>query len=558
VIAVSTEVLAAVAQILVLLAALAAVHAPFGAYMARTYTSPEHLRIERLWYRAVRVDPDAEQRWTTYLMSLLGFSLVSVLFLYGMLRLQEHLPWSLGFTGFDPAGAWNTAVSFTTNTNWQWYSGEAAAGHLVQMAGLAVQNFVSAAVGMAVAIALVRGFARSGTDARIGNFWSDLTRGVTRILLPVSVLAAIVLMVGGVIQNLDPHTALTTVEGATQHALGGPIASQEAIKELGNNGGGPFNANSAHPFENPTPFTNILEIFLLLLIPFTLPRTFGIMVGDKRQGWAILGAMGALFLASLVLATWAELAGPGAAPQAAGAAMEGKETRFGLAGSALFAVATTATSTGAVNSMHDSFTAPGGGLLLFNMLLGEIAPGGAGSGLYGMLILAVVAVFIAGLMVGRTPEYLGKKIGRQEMTLVALYVLTVPALVLVGTAVAVVVEPGLAGIQESGPHGLSEVLYAYASAANNNGSAFGGLTTGTPFYEVTQGLAMLAGRFVPIALVLALAGRLASQTAVPATAGTLPTHRPLFVGLVATVAIVVVGLTFIPVLSLGPVVESLS
>ncbi|MEV0950920.1 potassium-transporting ATPase subunit KdpA [Promicromonospora sp. NPDC050249] len=554
----STEVLAAAAQILVLLAALAAVHAPLGAYMARTYTSPRHLRIERLWYRAVRVDPDAEQRWTTYLMSLLGFSLVSVLFLYGMLRLQEHLPWSLGLAGFDPAGAWNTAVSFTTNTNWQWYSGEAAAGHLVQMAGLAVQNFVSAAVGMAVAIALVRGFARSGTDARIGNFWSDLTRGVTRILLPLSVLAALVLMGAGVIQNLDPHTALTTVEGATQHALGGPIASQEAIKELGTNGGGPFNANSAHPFENPTPFTNVLEVFLLLLIPFTLPRTFGIMVGDKRQGWAILGAMGGLFLASLVLTTWAEMAGPGAAPQAAGAAMEGKETRFGLAGSALFAVATTATSTGAVNSMHDSFTAPGGGLVLFNMLLGEVAPGGAGSGLYGMLILAVVAVFIAGLMVGRTPEYLGKKIGRQEMTLVALYVLTVPALVLVGTAAAVVVEPGLAGIQEPGPHGLSEVLYAYASAANNNGSAFGGLTTGTPFYEVTQGLAMLAGRFVPIALVLGLAGRLASQTAVPATAGTLPTHRPLFVGLVATVAIVVVGLTFIPVLSLGPVVESLS
>lgn len=554
----STTVLAAVAQILVLIAALAAVHAPLGAYMARTYTSPRHLRVERLWYRAVRVDPDAEQRWTTYLMSLLGFSLVSVLFLYAMLRLQEHLPWNLGFTGFDPAGAWSTAVSFTTNTNWQWYSGEAAAGHLVQMAGFAVQNFVSAAVGMAAAIALVRGFARSGTDARIGNFWSDLTRGVTRILLPLSLVAAVLLMVGGVIQNLDPHTALTTVEGATQSTLGGPVASQEAIKELGTNGGGFFNANSAHPFENPTPFTNVVEIFLLLLIPFTLPRTFGIMVDDKRQGWAILGVMAGLWAVSLALTTWAEMAGPGAAPQATGAAMEGKETRFGLAGSALFAVSTTATSTGAVNSSHDSMTAPGGGVVLFNMLLGEVAPGGVGAGLYGMLILAVVAVFVAGLMVGRTPEYLGKKIGRPEMTLVALYVLTVPALVLVGTAVAVVVEPGLAGVQEPGPHGLSEVLYAYASAANNNGSAFGGLTTGTPFYEVTQGLVMLAGRFVPIALVLALAGRLASQTAVPATAGTLPTHRPLFAGLLATVAIVVVGLTFIPVLSLGPVVESLS
>ncbi|MFI8525643.1 potassium-transporting ATPase subunit KdpA [Promicromonospora sukumoe] len=554
----STPVLVAVAQVLVLLALLAAVHAPLGAYMARVYSSPKHLRAERLWYRLVRVDPDAEQRWTTYLMSLLGFSLVSVLFLYGMLRLQAYLPWSLGFTGFDPAGAWNTAVSFVTNTNWQWYSGEAAAGHLVQMAGLAVQNFVSASVGMAVAIALVRGFARSGTDARIGNFWSDLTRGVTRILLPLSLVAAVLLMAGGVIQNLDPHTAITTVEGATQQSLGGPVASQEVIKELGTNGGGFFNANSGHPLENPTPFTNLVEIFLILLIPFTLPRTFGILVGDKRQGWAILGVMGGLALASLVLTTWAEMAGPGAAPQAAGAAMEGKETRFGLAGSALFAVATTATSTGAVNASHDSLTAPGGGLVLFNMLLGEIAPGGVGSGLYGMLVLAVVAVFIAGLMVGRTPEYLGKKIGRQEMTLVALYVLTTPALVLVGTATAVVVQPGLAGLQESGPHGLSEVLYAYASAANNNGSAFGGLTSGTPFYEVTQGIAMLAGRFVPIALVLALAGRLASQTAVPATAGTLPTHRPLFAGMLATVAIVVVGLTFIPVLSLGPVVESLS
>jgi K+-transporting ATPase ATPase A chain len=426
------------------------------------------------------------------------------------------------------------------------------------MAGFAVQNFVSASVGMAVAIALVRGFARSGTDARIGNFWSDLTRGVVRVLLPLAAVAAVALMASGVIQNLDPHTALRTVEGASQHVLGGPVASQEAIKDLGTNGGGFFNANSAHPLENPTPFTSLVEIFLLLVIPFSLPRAFGLMVGDRRQGWAILGVMAGLWAASLALTTWAEMAGPGAAPQAAGAAMEGKETRFGLAASALFAVSTTATSTGSVNSMHDSFTAPGGGMLLFNMLLGEVAPGGVGAGLYGMLVLAVVAVFVAGLMVGRTPEYLGKKIGRPEMTIVALYVLTVPALVLVGTAVAVVVEPGLAGIQDPGSHGLSEVLYAYASAANNNGSAFAGLSTGTPFYEVTQGLAMLAGRFIPIALVLALAGRLASQTTVPATSGTLPTHRPLFAGLLAAVTIVVVGLTFIPVLSLGPVVESLS
>ena len=548
----------AVGQVALLVAVLAAVHLPLGAYMARVYTSPRHLRAERAGYRLARVDPDAEQTWSTYLLSLLGFSLVSLLVLYGLGRLQDHLPLDLGFTGLDPAGAWNTAVSFVTNTNWQWYSGEAATGHLLQMAGFAVQNFVSAAVGMSVAIALVRGFTRSGTDARVGNFWADLTRSVVRILLPLAFVAAVVLVANGVVQNLAPHTAVETLAGGTQHVLGGPVASQEAIKELGTNGGGFFNANSAHPLENPNPVTNLLEVFLLLVVPFTLPRTFGLMVGDRRQGWAVLGAMGALFAVGLALVTWAELAGPGAAPQAAGAALEGKETRFGLAGSALFAAATTGTSTGAVNAMHDSFTAPGGGVVLFSMLLGEIAPGGVGAGLYGMLVLAVVAVFVAGLMVGRTPEYLGKKIGRPEITLVALYILTTPAVVLVGTALSVALPAGLAGRQEDGPHGLSEILYAFASAGNNNGSAFAGLTSGTPYYDTLLGLAMLLGRFVPIALVLALAGRLASQRAVPASAGTLPTHQPLFVGLLATVALVVVGLTFVPVLSLGPVVESLS
>ncbi|ANC31069.1 potassium-transporting ATPase subunit KdpA [Isoptericola dokdonensis] len=554
----STDVLAAVGQVLLLVAMLAAAHAPLGAYMARVHSTSRHWRAEKLWYRAVRVDPDAEQHWRTYLLSVLGFSLASVLALYSLGRLQAHLPWNLGFTGLDPAGAWNTAVSFTTNTNWQWYSGEAAAGHLLQMAGFAVQNFVSAAVGLSVAIALVRGFARSGTDARIGNFWTDLTRSVTRILLPISCVAALVLVGAGVVQNLDPHTAVTTLGGGTQHLLGGPVASQEAIKELGTNGGGFFNANSAHPLENPTPWTNLLEIFLLLLIPTALPRTFGILVGDRRQGWAVLGVMVTLLVGAVALVTWAELAAPGTAPQLAGAATEGKETRFGIAASALFGAATTGTSTGAVNAMHDSFTAPGGGVLLFEMLLGEVAPGGVGAGLYGMLVLAILAVFVAGLMVGRTPEYLGKKIGRGEMTLVALYVLVTPAVVLVGTAVAVSTGAGQAGIQESGPHGLSEVLYAFASAGNNNGSAFAGLATGTPFYNTLLGLAMLVGRFVPIALVLALAGRLASQRTVPASAGTLPTHQPLFVGLVTAVALVVVGLTFVPVLSLGPVAESLS
>lgn len=548
----------AVGQVTPLVAALAAVHLPLGAYLARVYTSPRHLRVERLGYRVMRVDADAEQRWTSYLFSLLGFSLVSLLALYAMGRLQEHLPMNLGVSAFDPAGAWNTAVSFVANTNWQWYSGEAAAGHVFQMVGLAVQNFVSAAVGISVAIALVRGFARSGTDGRVGNFWSDLTRTCVRVLLPMSLLAAVALLATGVIQSFDPHTAVQTVSGGSQHLLGGPVASQEAIKELGTNGGGFFNANSAHPLENPSPVSNLLEIFLILVIPFTLPRAFGLMVRDTRQGFAIVSVMGSLFLAGAALLTWAEMSGPGLAAQAAGGALEGKELRFGTAGSALFAAATTGTSTGAVNAMHDSLTAPGGGIATFNMLLGEIAPGGVGSGLYGMLVLAIVAVFIAGLMVGRTPEYLGKKIGRQEITLVALYILTVPMLVLVGTALAISLPAGQAGIQEAGPHGLSEVLYAMTSAANNNGSAFAGLTVATPFYNTLLGVLMLVGRFVPIALVLALAGRFASQKTVPATAGTLPTHQPLFAGLLGSVALVVVGLTFIPVLSLGPIVESLS
>jgi len=554
----TTEAWFAVAQIGVLLVLLAAVHLPLGAYMARVFTSPRHLRVESVAYRAVRVDPDAEQTWRGYLLSLLGFSMASLMFLYALGRLQAHLPLNLGFTGLDPAGAWNTAVSFVTNTNWQWYSGESAAGHLLQMLGLAVQNFVSGAVGIAVAIALVRGFSRSLTDGRVGNFWSDLVRANVRILLPIAFLAAILLVAGGVIQNFLPHEAITTVAGGSQDVLGGPVASQEAIKQLGTNGGGFFNANSAHPFENPSGWTNLLAIFLTLMIPFSLPRTFGLMVGDRRQGWAILGAMGALFLASVALLTWSELAGSGAAPHAAGAAMEGKETRFGLGASSLFAATTTLTSTGAVNSTHDSLTAPGGGLAMFNMMLGEISPGGVGSGLYGMLVVAIVTVFLSGLMVGRTPEYLGKKIGQKEITLVALYVLTMPLLVLVGTGVSVVTGAGLAGPLNTGPHGLSEVLYAFTSAANNNGSAFGGLTSGTPYYNTLLGLAMLVGRFVPIALVLALAGRFASQPAVPASAGTLPTHKPLFVGLVGAVAVVVVGLTFVPALSLGPVVESLS
>ncbi|KQY23513.1 potassium-transporting ATPase subunit A [Cellulomonas sp. Root485] len=548
----------AIGQIGIVVLVLAVAHRPLGDYMFRVLTSPKHLAVERVGYRVMRVDPDAEQRWSTYLLSLLGFSLASVLVLFGLGRLQDRLPLDLGMAPLDPAGAWNTAVSFVTNTNWQWYSGEAAAGHLFQMAGLAVQNFVSAAVGISVLAALARGFARHGTDSRVGNFWADLVRVTVRVLLPLAFAAALVLVAGGVIQNLSAHTEITTLAGGTQSVLGGPVASQEAIKELGTNGGGFFNANSAHPFENPTPWTNALEVVLLLLIPFSLPRTFGRMVGDRRQGWAILAAMATLWVAAVGLLTWAELAGPGLVPAAAGGAMEGKEVRFGEAASALFAASTTMTSTGAVNSMHDSLTAQGGGVALVGMLLGEVSPGGVGSGLYGMVVLIVVAVFLAGLMVGRTPEYLGKKIGRQEITLVALYILTMPAVVLIGAAIAVSVPAGLAGQLQGGPHGLSEIVYAFASAGNNNGSAFAGLSVGTPFYNTLLGLAMLVGRFVPIALVLALAGRFASQRKVPEGAGTLPTHTPLFVGLLVTVTLVVVGLTFVPVLSLGPVVESLS
>ncbi|MDQ0371772.1 potassium-transporting ATPase subunit KdpA [Cellulomonas humilata] len=548
----------AIGQIGIVVLVLAAAHRPLGDYIFRVLTSPRHLAVERVGYRVMRVDPDAEQRWSTYLLSLLGFSLASVLVLFGLGRLQDRLPLDIGMSPLDPAGAWNTAVSFVTNTNWQWYSGEAAAGHLFQMAGLAVQNFVSAAVGISVVAALTRGFARHGTDSRVGNFWADLVRVTVRVLLPLAFVAALVLIAGGVIQNLSAHTEIGTLAGGTQSVLGGPVASQEAIKELGTNGGGFFNANSAHPFENPTPWTNALEVVLLLLIPFSLPRTFGRMVGDRRQGWAILAAMSTLWIAAVGLLTWAELAGPGLVPAAAGGAMEGKELRFGEAASALFAASTTMTSTGAVNSMHDSLTAQGGGVALVGMLLGEVSPGGVGSGLYGMVVLIIVAVFLAGLMVGRTPEYLGKKIGRQEITLVALYVLTMPAVVLIGSAIAVSVPAGLAGQLQGGPHGLSEIVYAFASAGNNNGSAFAGLTVGTPFYNTLLGLAMLVGRFVPIALVLALAGRFASQRKVPEGAGTLPTHTPLFVGLLVTVTLVVVGLTFVPVLSLGPVVESLS
>ncbi|MEU5911364.1 potassium-transporting ATPase subunit KdpA [Micromonospora sp. NPDC047527] len=546
---------AGVIFVLTLVAALVAVYKPFGDYMFRVVSGTRQSRVERGIYRLVGVNPAAEQTWGVYARSVLAFSAISLLFLYLLQRVQNHLWLSLGFDPVVPHGAWNTAVSFVANTNWQSYSGESTMGHLVQMAGLAVQNFVSAAVGIAVAVALVRGFARSRTG-QLGNFWVDLTRITLRILLPVAVLGAIAFMIGGAVQNLSAGTDVTTLTGGTQTITGGPVASQEVIKLLGTNGGGFYNANSAHPFENPTTWTNWLQIFLILLIPFSLPRVFGRMVGQNRQGYAIAAVMGILAFASVVITNAFELAGHGTVPQAVGAALEGKEVRFDVSNSATFAAATTLTSTGAVNSFHDSFTPLGGMMPMFNMMLGEVAPGGTGSGMYGLLILAVITVFVAGLMVGRTPEYLGKKIGSREIKFASLYFLITPILVLVGTAAAFATGNNSTALNV-GPHGLSEVLYAFTSASNNNGSAFGGITVNTTWWDTALGLCMLLGRFLPIIFVLALAGSLARQAPTPASEGTLPTHRPLFIGMVVGVTVVLVALTFLPALALGPLAEGL-
>ncbi|MFD3446384.1 potassium-transporting ATPase subunit KdpA [Microbacteriaceae bacterium 4G12] len=548
-------------QIATVLLALALLHRPLGDWIARVYTDARDWRVERGAYRVLGVDPHSEQTWQAYARGVLVFSFVGVLFVYALQRLQAVLPYSLGLPPVPERIAFNTAVSFVTNTNWQSYSPEVTLGYTVQLAGLAVQNFVSAAVGIAVAIALVRGLARRGSGT-IGNFWVDLIRGVTRLLLPLSVVAAVALLTAGVVQNFAGFTEVTTLTGGSQTLPGGPVASQEAIKQLGTNGGGFFNANSAHPFENPTAWTSVLEVLLMLAIPFSMPRAFGRIVGDVRQGYAILAVMGSLFLVSLTATTWLEALGDGSAPQLAGGAMEGKEQRIGIFGSTLFTAATTLTSTGAVNSMHDSYTALGGMVPLVNMMLGEVAPGGVGSGLYGMLVLAVIAVFVGGLLVGRTPEYLGKKLGPREITLASLYILVTPTLVLIGTALSFAL-PGIRTDVEStsignpGVHGLTEVLYAFTSAANNNGSAFAGLTADTPWFTTALGVAMLLGRFVPIVLVLALAGALAAKDRVPGTAGTLPTHRPQFVGLLAVVSVVITALTYFPVLTLGPLAEGL-
>jgi potassium-transporting ATPase potassium-binding subunit len=555
----------AVLQLLAMAVVLGLVYRPLGDYMARVYESKKHLRVEKWIYKCVGANPDTEMRWSAYLRGVLAFSLVSVLFLYLMQRVQGVLPGSLGFSSISPAQAFNTAASFVANTNWQSYSGEQAMGHVVQTGGLAVQNFVSAAVGMAVAIALVRGFARSRTG-ELGNFWSDLVRGTVRILLPIAFIAAIVLVAMGVIQNFSGIHEVGQFTGGSQQWNGGAVASQESIKELGTNGGGYFNANSAHPFENPNGLSNLLEIFLILVIPFALTRTFGTMVGSVKQGYAILAAMASIWIGFTALMFWTEFHHGGPAFDIAGGAMEGKETRFGIGGSSLFATTTTLTSTGAVNSFHSSLTGFGGGLTMLGMMLGEVAPGGVGSGLYGMLILAVIAVFVAGLMVGRTPEYIGKKIGSREMKFAAIYILITPTLVLVFTALSValgtppdsVLNTAGNAVGGSHAHGFSEILYAFTSGANNNGSAFAGLNANTDWYNTTIGLAMLLGRFVPMVFVLALAGSLAEQRPVPETVGTLRTHKPLFATLLVGTTILVTGLTYFPALALGPLAEGLA
>jgi potassium-transporting ATPase potassium-binding subunit len=555
------DTLAGLLQAGALVLLLAVVYVPLGDYMARVFTSEKHLRVEKALYRVVRVDAGTEQRWTTYAAGVLGFSFVSVVLLYLIQRLQPLLPF-----GFDrgvdgntiPASmAFNNAVSFVTNTNWQSYVPEQVAGHTVQMAGLAVQNFLSAAVGLAVAVALTRGFIRSATD-RLGNFWVDLARGVIRILLPFSFVVAILLVAMGAVMSFRSGTTVTNVDGARYTIPLAPAASQEAIKEIGTNGGGIFNANSAHPFENPNALSNLLEIFLLLVIPVSLTRTFGTMVRNTRQGTVLVAVMGVVWAAFAAVAWLAETHPNGPAALAAGAAMEGKEVRFGIPASTLFAVSTTGTSTGAVNSLHDSLTGGAGAITILNMLLGEVAPGGVGTGLYGILVVAIIAVFLAGLMVGRTPEYLGKKLGRREVTAASISILAMPALVLVGAGSAIALPGTLDALNNDGSHGFSEVLYAYASASNNNGSAFAGITVTSDFFQATLGICMLLGRFVPILATLALAGHLGRQKRVEAGAGTLPTDGALFSVLVGGTIILVAALTFFPALALGPIVEALS
>jgi K+-transporting ATPase ATPase A chain len=571
-------------QIAIFLGLILVCAKPLGAYMARlfegqrTFMHPVLRWLEVLTYKAVGVKEDVEQRWTQYAASLLSFSIFAFVFTYALQRLQGILPFNpqhFGAGQVSPDLAFNTSVSFTTNTNWQAYSGESALSYFVQMAGLTVQNFLSAAAGIAVAVALIRGFARQAKKT-IGNFWVDVTRATVYVLLPLSIIAGLLFVSQGVVQNLNPYTDATTVEGAKQTIAQGPVASQEAIKQLGTNGGGFFNANSAHPFENPSPLTNLLQMFLIFLIPGALTYTFGKMVGDTRQGWAIFAAFSVMFLAGVFVCYHFEQAGnpiltnlglqSSATSGQSGGNMEGKEVRFGIANSALFTTVTTDASCGAVNNMHDSLTPIAGLVPMFNIMTGEVIFGGTGAGLYGILLYCILAVFIAGLMVGRTPEYLGKKIEQKEVKMAMLAVIATAFSILVFSALSSVIHlpakgywnpPGnpVANINNSSAHGFSEILYAYDSATGNNGSAFGGISANTPWYNLTIGLAMNMGRFLFLLPLLAVAGSLVGKKKIPETAGTFPTHGPLFVGLLVGTVLIVGALTFFPALSLGPIVE---
>jgi len=538
---------------------------PLGLYMASVFSGSANLLspalgpVERGFYRLAGVDAGREQGWFAYALSMLVLSAGGIVLLYGLLRLQGVLPFNpQGFGGVAPDLAFNTAVSFVTNTNWQSYAGETTMSHFSQMAGLTVQNFLSAASGMAMAMALTRAFARSGAES-VGNFWVDVTRATLYVLLPLSILVALAFVAMGLPQTLDASATATTLEGARQTIALGPVASQEAIKQLGTNGGGFFSVNAAHPFENPNAWSNYLNIASMLSLSTALVYAFGQMVGDRRQGWALLSAMAVLLIAGVGVIYWAEAAGnPIVAALGVDGGlgnMEGKEVRFGQAMSATYAAVTTGLSDGGVNAMHGSFTGLGGLVPMFLIQLGEVLPGGVGSGLYGMLVFAVLAVFVAGLMVGRTPEFLGKKIEAREMKFAMLAVLILPLAILGFSAVAAMLPAAVASVGTPGPHGLSEILYAYTSAAGNNGSAFGGLSANTPWYNTTLGLAMLAGRFGYVLPVLAIAGSLAAKTRSKATAGTFPTHTPLFVGLLVGIIVILGGLQFFPALALGPIVE---
>ncbi len=544
-------------QLLAVVAILGAVHVPLGNYMARVYSSEKHWRIERFIYRMAGVNPDSEQRWSWYLVSVLAFSLVSVLGLLALLILQTHLPQPWGHKGMTLPLAINTAVSFATNTSWQNYAGEATLGHVGLAAGLGVQAFASAAVGMAVAIVLIRGIARREI-AELGNFWVDLVRGIIRVLLPIAIAAAIVLGVLGVVQSFGAARSIATLAGGSQTLPVGPVASWESIKLLSGDGGGAFNVGSAHPYENPSALSNIIEIVAMLLIPMSLVRTYGIMVGDRRQGWALLAVVVVLFGLGTAAVGMFESIPHGTVTVAVGASTEGTEVRFGVPGSALFGQAATATADGAANSSFDSFASLGGGVLMANMMLGEVGPGGAGSGLYGLVIIALLAVFLGGLMIGRTPEYLGKRLGSREMKLVSLTVLTAPCAVLAAVAIAIAVPAGPKSMGNSGAQGLSELLYAFTSCVAGNGSAFAGFGGNTPGFNLALSVAMLVGRYLPMVLVLALAATLAGQRTRAISSGTLDTRTASFVGLMIATVLIVVGLEYLPALALGPVAAGLS